>query len=259
MSNNKLERCKRNACRNKYIQYNEFSHVEEYLSLMQDIVVKEVHFYTYNEFNVGYQFFYMFNESKVISNGLITDIPEEYHFQLINLGCSDKELDSEKIGVYYKSIIFKKDLFYFYDGDNKLKSDITIKKCIYRLNTSECEFIYEIVFKDPTIFIVMSSGTTISIVEEKFNHKTKEDTLMRGLNQVCGLLSNLVGQSPVKNCIRTLFYANSLVSKVPSFIEVFQIKNGLHLNFEDQKVKQDSESDEEHNNSSEDNMMSGLF
>lgn len=79
----------------------EMSGSKKYLENMTEITVKEVHMYFYSSKMLGFQFFYQHND-QTITYGLISDFPEKYHKDLINLGCSEEELEKEKVGMFIK-------------------------------------------------------------------------------------------------------------------------------------------------------------
>ncbi len=115
-----------------------------YLDGFDEITVKEVHFYTYKKYLIGFQFFYLYSDSS-ITNGLTTDLPDEFHDKLISLGCSDEDCLKCPKGFFKYSIDLVLDKYSFSSKQEIFgEFSVTIEKSIFRPNLAECEFVQQI-------------------------------------------------------------------------------------------------------------------
>jgi hypothetical protein len=202
-----------------------------FLMQMKEIIVKEVHFYTYEKNILGYQVFYQYH-NQIVTKGLVIDIPEKYHEDLIKLGCSEKELEEEIFGAFYKKISFKETLGIYLDNCLKYENPFIVKKSIYRFDISNYEYIYKIKTvtqsKNPNLsdiismYICTSKNNGLRILEKnEENKETFNEYLNQKNQQIVGFICKFYSGKPNHNCVNLIQYLAPIFSTKPKDFDSF--------------------------------------
>lgn len=226
---------------------NEDSDSFHFLMQMDDIIVKEIHFYTHQKSILGYQTF-LLHHNQVITKGLIIDIPDKYHDDLLNLGCSEKELEEEKLGAFYKSITFNDEVTIYTSNNLTKEYPFVVEKAIYRLDVNKAEYIFKVkvinsVYKNnatvPNIFsmyLCSSENKGLKVLQSnKDCVETFVDKVPNKNQQICGFVCKFFISKP-KNSINTIEHLAPILSLKPSS---FNIKVGTNFESEKNDKKED--------------------